>query len=158
MVVPLENTGDSIFYLAKAKKYLPTPQIQTGRNTFWYAVRQDGEWINIGIEDIDLRMKEAKVFFLDKEMRYARVALQRNLKERYQKTSFWEKYGGMIAYIVLIVITGVMMWLLFDKYLSIGGTLDSAMKTSKEVLVETKNILSNLDNIQSGGSGLVPAS
>ena len=53
MIQNLKGTGDTILYLKKFKKYLPTPELQTGRNTYWFAIREDGEWFNIGIEDID---------------------------------------------------------------------------------------------------------
>ena len=93
MEVKLGEGGDTVFYLKKAKKHIPLPSIQTGRNIYWFGVREDGEWINIGMDDIDLAMRKIKARFVDKEMRYARVALQRNLKERYQKSSFLSVYG-----------------------------------------------------------------
>ena len=151
------ESGDSVIYCAKSKKHLPTPSIQTGRNIYWYAIREDGEWINIGIEDIDLEMKKLKVHYLDKEMRYARVALQRNLKERYQQQSFWSVYGGLVAYTSLIVITGVMFWLLIGKFVEIGSEVTSIMNTAKEIMKESRDVIAAVDNLKHGGSGLIPA-
>jgi len=147
MEIKLEYAGDTVLYLKRHKKYLPTPTIQTGRNTYWYAIREDGEWINIGIEDIDERMREVKAHFLETEMRYARVALQRNLKERYAKPSFLSVYGGLIAYTGLIAITAIMMWLLFDKYMDILSQVDATVTTSRAVMETATNVMSALDNI-----------
>lgn len=153
MEVKLEKTGDTTFYLAKAKKYLPTPTIQTGRNTYWFAVREDGEWINIGIEDIDVKMREVQAHFLDKEMRYSRVALQRSLQERYDKPGFWAKYGGLIAYISLILVTGIMVWLLFDKFIEIAGQVANVVKSADAVMEVSERVVGALDNI-CAGSGI----
>ena len=53
--------GDTVFYAKKEKKILPRPNKQTGDNTYWYYIRADGTWINIGLEDIDLSMRKAKI-------------------------------------------------------------------------------------------------
>lgn len=156
MEFKLGKSGDNAFYIRRHKKIVPIPTIQTGIRKFWYAIREDGEWINIGIEDIDLAMRKVKARFLDKEMRHSRTAMQQLLKERYDKPSFWSVYGGLIAYTVLILITGIMMWLLFDKFLDIGNSVTGAVNTAQQVLEKADQILGKLDNLQSGG-GFVPA-
>jgi len=148
MEMKLGQGGDTLFYLSKHKKYLPTPELQVGRNTYWFMVREDGEWINVDIEDIDEQMRKVKAHFLDKEMRYARVALQRNLQDRYDKPSFWSKYGGLIAYVGLIMITGIMSYLLFDKYIELAGTVNGAVEAAATVLDATRDILVALDNVK----------
>jgi len=148
--------GDTVFLLSKLKKYIPTPSIQTGRNTYWMFIREDGEMINFELTDLDELSKKMGARFLDKEMRYARVSLQRQLKDRYTKTGFLEKYGGLIAYVSLIAVTGIMMYLLFDKFLEIGNSLAGAVDAARTVQESTNQILGNLDNVCTGGSGLIP--
>lgn len=120
--------GDYILITRKFKKYLPPPKLQTGRRTYWYYIRQDGEWINFEMPDIDEKMKKANVQFLDADMRFARTQLQRGLKEAFQKESFFQKHGVMIVSISFIVVIAVMTFLLFDKWIdvvsSIGGVAD----------------------------------
>jgi len=152
MVVKFGEAGDTIFFVKKSKKYLPDPSIQTGRNTYWYYIREDGEWINFGIEDIDEKFKELKIHYLDKEMRYARTQIQRNLKERYDQPNFWTKYGGLIAYIGLVAMTGIMMWLLFDKFLDIASSVNVAIDKAAEVQETTKQIIGGLDGLKATGS------
>jgi len=150
-IMPWGEGGDTIFFSRKSQKYLPTPRIQTGRNTYWYFIREDGEWINFGVEDIDEHMRELKAHFLDKEMRYARTAIQKNLRDRFQKISFWEKYGGLIVWTVLILVTGVAMWLIFDKWLEVSNALVDAVKAAKEVVESAKQILGVIDSMKGTG-------
>lgn len=149
-VMKMGRGGDTIFYLRKHKKYLPTPQIETGAGEYWYWVREDGVWINIGMEDVDEKQRQVNAHFLDKEMRYARVALERNLRERYETRGFWEKYGGLVAYAGLIAITGIMAWLLFDKFLDISGQVATNLQVSNAVMEKAEQVLVSLDNICTG--------
>lgn len=155
-VIPIGGGGDSAIFLKKHKKILPMPVIQTGINTYWYFVSDDGEWINFGPSDFDEDRKVMGAQMLDREMRYARTSLQALGKERYNKTSFLEKYGGMIAYAALIIVTAVGFWLLIDKMLDVAGSTAAAMEASKEVMKEAARLLGSLDNLK-GGSGIVAA-
>lgn len=148
------DAGDMVLKLRKHKKILPMPTLQVGRRTYWYAIREDGEWINIGIGDLDNVSKEMGVTFLDKEMRYARTQIQRGLKERLQGDSFWDKYGQMIMSISFILIIGVMTYLLFDKWIDLAGTVNSSVGLAKEVLTEASKMLQAIDSTCSG-SGIV---
>jgi len=157
MELKLSKSGDTIFYLSKRKKYLPTPRLQTGKRTFWYFIREDGEWINFSPGDFDEQSRELGAKFLDYEMRYARTQIDRGLKERYDQPGFWKQYGLLVFSIAFIVIIGVMVWLLFDKWIALAATTNEAVETAGIVLDRTDQILSSLDNICSGGSGYVPS-
>lgn len=154
--IRLGEAGDFITYTRKYKKFLPQPTIQTGNNTYWYYIREDGEWINIGLGDIDEQMRMANAHFLDKELRFARTGMQKNLKDRFQKVTFWDKYGAMIIWTLYIAIVGVMTWLLFDKWIELSNSVSSAVNTAKEVLELQRETLQNIDNIRSGGTGIIP--
>ncbi len=152
--IRLGDAGDFIVYTKKFKKFLPPATLQTGHNIFWYYIREDGEWINIGIEDIDLAMRKVKAHFLDKEMRFARTGMQKNLRDRLIKITFWDRYGAMIIWTLYIAIVGVMTWLLFDKWIELSGSVASAVETAREVMELQKDTLIAIDNIRSGGSGI----
>jgi len=154
--VKIGTAGDTIFYTQKTKKYLPNPSIQTGRRTYWYAIREDGEWINVGMEDIDFAMRQVKARFLDKEMRYARTQIQRGLKERYDKQSFWERYGVLVMNIIYIMVLGVMMWLLFDKWVELAQVTNAGVETAGRVLEKVEKLMVAIENL-CGGSGIRPA-
>ena len=157
MEVKFSTAGDSITYLRKHKKYLPTPSIQTGNREYWYFIREDGEWINFGLEDLDEASREVGARFLDKEMRYARTSIQKGLKDRYEQQSAWQKYGIYILSFGYVALIGVMVWLLFDKWVDLAQTTKGAVDTAGIVLENVDRILSNMDNICSGGSGFKSA-
>ena len=150
------EAGDMVLKLKKNKKILPMPTLQMGRRTYWFAIREDGEWINIGIQDLDEKSKEVGVEFLDKEMRYARTQIQRGLKDRYDQVGFWGKYGQMIMTIAFVTIIGIMTYLLFDKYIELAGKVGSMLEQAIEVGELQRSILSGLDNVCSG-SGISKA-
>ncbi len=152
--IRLGEAGDYILHTRRFKKFLPSPTIQTGINTFWYYIREDGEWINFGLEDIDAVMRKAKAHFLDKEMRYARTAMQKNLKDRLLKITFWDKYGAMLMWTMYIAIVGIMTYLLFDKWIELSSEVARMVDTSAEVMELARDVLQNVDNIKSGGSGI----
>ena len=139
--------GDTIIHLRKTGKYLPRPRLQSGPSTYWYMIRSDGEWINVSIEDFDEKMRKLNVNYLHEEMRYSRASLQKLLRENYQKRDFWEKYGGVIAYSTLILLTGVSIWFAGDKLLDILGRIDGLFESSVRVMERTENVLVSLDNI-----------
>lgn len=139
--------GDTIFYLKSLKKIVPRPTIQTGINTFWFARREDGELINIGMEDIDLKMKEAQVYYLDNEMRYARASLQKLNKDRNSKETFWSKYGRDIMTIIFVVLISVLLLLIASKMMQIVGTVDNLIKASEGVVDKASTMLGSLDNV-----------
>ena len=155
-VMKLGDAGDTVFYTLKTKKYLPTPQIQTGNREFWFYIREDGEWINFGLGDIDEIMRKAGAMFLDKEMRYARTSLQKGLRERYQKPNFFQQYGVLIMNLSYILVIAISLWLLFDKFIETANVLKQTMELTRDVLAETKAVVGGLDSLKASGS-LQPA-
>jgi len=159
MELKYNKMGDTVFFLRKRRKYLPRPEIQTGRKTYWFAIREDGEWINIGMKDINLEMKEAGVKYLHPGMAYARSGLYRVMRDSYDKPKFLEKYGVMLINIAAIAIILVFVYLIVDKILQ---AQDKAMQTqgmvnegSQKTLDMANKVLAALDNIQSN-SGMKP--
>lgn len=153
--IKLGGHGDEIFQLQKRKKVLPMPTIQTGNNTYWYFISDDGEWINFGPGDFDENRREVGAQFLDKEMRYARSSLEYAFRERYDGPDFWQKYGGLVAYTALILVTAIGFWLLIDKMVDVAGTVKGAVDSAAKVLEATERLLGAADNVQSGGSGFI---
>lgn len=158
MSVKVGDGGEEILFLRKRKVYRTAYGKKIGKNHFAFAIGKDGYWYNVTFGDLDKTLLQLGITPIDRDMRYMHVAIRRLIKERYERTTFLQKYGGLIAYISLIAITGVMMWLLFDKFLDITGSINGAIEASEKVLDATRNILVANDNILSGASsGIVPA-
>lgn len=154
--VKIGHAGDTIFFFRKHKKWQPRPTIQTGRNTYWFYKREDGELINIGVEDIDQNMRLMRANYLDNEMKYARSSLQKMIKDRYEKQTFWEKHGSMIISIVYMVLTGLFLIYLFGKTIESQKIASQSAIAVQESMAKVKEVLGALDNLCSN-SGLTPA-
>ncbi len=150
------NIGDYVFHLKKKGKYLPPPTIQTGNRVWWYYIREDGEWINFGIEDIDVAMRRAKAKFLHNEARAFRTSFQTNLKNRLEERKFMDKYGPLVVSIVLFAVVGLIMWFMADKLVTFLDKLSPVLDAAKEVSKSNAEVLQALDRV-CGGSGMVPA-
>lgn len=155
--IRLGQAGDTAFVTRRTKKTLPRGQIQTGKNIYWYYIREDGEWINFGIKDIDEVMREAGAHFVDKDMRYARLGLQKNFEKRLQKVTFWDKYGAWIMWTTYLLVTGIMTWLLFDKFIELAGKVSSILDVGEKIMEQSESILVSMNNICTGGTGFQPA-
>lgn len=134
------------------KKIIPKPRIQMEPNTYWFYEREDGEWINFCLEDIDLKMKEAKAYFVDEDMRLQRLGIQKNLASRFQKQTFMEKYGGMITFSLFVLIVTVCLVVLFQKMES-SYTGATQMASSVQSMAEALN---NLITRQASGIQVLP--
>ena len=71
----LPNTSIRAYYLKKKKVYLPRPSIQTGINHYWFFIRTDGEWINVGLENLNDKLDELGIHYDHTDMRMANASL-----------------------------------------------------------------------------------
>jgi len=114
--------GDKLWFVPKAKKYIMAGTIQSGKNKFLFFEREDGEWVNIGMGDIDVQMKTAGARYIQSDMRAGRIAISNILEARFKgKESFWEKYGSMITQAIFYLIVSVSMVIIFYQW---GGIID----------------------------------
>lgn len=151
-VIAIGTAGDKLWFVKGAKKYLSPGTIQSAPNEFWYWVREDGEWINFSISDLDEVSKKAGVKFIQQDMRMARLATERLLEQRLMKKNFWEKYGVMIGFVLYFLLVTVSLAIMFYLW---GDIID---QTSQ--LIGTVNAMWErqvLADRPSGVGGLVPA-
>jgi hypothetical protein len=131
------SAGDYWCRLRNPKKILPKPRIEIDKNIYWFYEREDGEWINFEFHDIDDQMKKANVRYDDEDMRLQRLGIQRNLEQRFQKVTFWEKYGGMIMSLIFVLVTAIMYIVLFktmgDSWTQAGQMAESVRDMANQV-------------------------
>lgn len=134
----------------KGIKIIARPKIEYGRDVYLMFEREDGEWINFGIEDIDDKMHKANVFYLDEDMRLHRIGIQKNLQDRLQKATFWEKYGAWIGLAVFMLLITICLIVLFNKLTEVA----TALQQTAVSIGEMANAMGNVQ-VQTG-SGVVP--
>jgi len=139
------NAGD-VWFVVKGGKILPRPKLEYMKNVYNYYEREDGEWINFNIQDIDVKMKLAKVFYLDEDMRLHRLGIQKNLESRLQKEGFWKTWGGIIGMAVFVLIITVCLIVLFNKLSLLADGLGRVGDTLGSIVAQNTN------------NGLVPIS
>lgn len=115
---PIGKAGDKLWLVKVngAKKYIPPAKLQTAPFEYTHFEREDGEWINISMPDIDEDMKQQKVKFVDQDMRANRVAINTLLDQRFTQKSFWDKYGNMIVNIIMYLVITVCMVIIFWQW------------------------------------------
>jgi len=124
--------GDKLWYVPKAKKYVSCGTIQTAPNEYPHFEREDGEWINFGLGDIDQEMKSAGVKYVHTDMRSQRIAISNLLEQRFKgKESFWDKYGNMIAQAIFYLIVCVCMVIIFYQW---SGIVDKTGQLLNRVI------------------------
>lgn len=144
------TAGDQWCILKKYKKTIPKPRIQMRKNEYWYYEREDGEWINFSLGDFDQQMKKANAYYVDEDMRLQRLGIQKNLQERFNKVTFWQKYGGMIISIVYILVVTICFVVLFKQMDGAWDKAGSMASAVRDMALEVRNLR------QASGSGAVP--
>lgn len=156
-LVKVGDGGEELLFLRKKKVYRTAYGKKMGPNTYWFAVGQDGYWYNCALGDLDAKMGMLDIEPIDRDMRYMHVAVRKNIQERYRKIKFMEKYGTIMMSGLFILIMIIGLGLLLNKMGDIAGTINEGIKQSNEVMKYTAELIKQLHNVQTGGSGMVPA-
>jgi len=125
-MVSFGMAGDKLMKLKKLKKFFPPPRIQMGKDIYWFYEREDGEYINFSLTDIDDLQKKAGAYYVDTDMRMQRLGIEKNLRERLQKQTFFEKYGSTIAGVIFVIMVTISLVVLFSKLSEVASALDTA--------------------------------
>ena len=153
-LIKIGDGGEELMYLLKKKVFRTAYGKKMGKNLYWFAIGQDGYWYNCVLGDLDAKMGMLDIEPIDRDMRYMHVAVRKNTQERYRKLKFMEKFGGVVISFILILVILIGMWFLLDKMGDIAGNINQGIEASVKVQDATANILSGLDNIVGGGSGI----
>ena len=149
--------GEEILYLRKRKVYRTAYGKKMGKNTFWFAIGQDGYWYNFILGDLDAKMGMLDIEPIDRDMRYMHVAIRKNTQDRYLKTNFMEKYGTMLMLGIYMLGFFIGTWFLLDQLGEIATQLSSTIGEMEKVVKPMTEALGRVDSICSGGSGVRPS-
>ena len=166
--VPFGMAGDRLWKVAsagmwklKAIKWLPVGKIQSAPSEFWYYIRQDQEWINFQMADLNEISKNMGVRFVQEDMRLQRLATERLLEQRLMNKSFWEKWGTVVMTIIFFLVISICMVIIFyqfgkllNKFTAVENTQLETAKILYRVFGE--NYINNALNSTGGFTGLTP--
>ena len=154
--IKLGAGGEEILYLRKKKCYRTAYGRKMGKNTYWFAIGQDGYWYNCVLGDIDAKMGMLDIEPIDRDMRYMHVAVRKNIADRYKKSKFLDKYAPILMNGMFLIIILIGIWFLLDKIATIASSSASSVEAANKVLAASKEVIVSLDNICTGGSGVAP--
>lgn len=155
-IIKLGAGGEELLFLKKKKVYRTAYGRKMGKQTYWFAVGQDGYWYNVVLGDIDAKMGMLDIEPIDRDMRYMHVAIRKNIQDSYSKPKMFEKYGPIIMSGLFLLIMIIGIWFLLDKIAEIASSIAGSISAAETVQQATKQILSGLQNICTGGSGIRP--
>jgi len=156
-LVKLGDGGEELLYLRKKKVYRTAYGRKMGKNTYWFAVGQDGYWYNCVLGDIDAKMGMLDIEPIDRDMRYMHVAIRKNIDASYNKQKFMDKYGSYVMSGIFLIIMLGGIWFLLDKMVQVSNSTNIGIKTATTVIDKAGQVISSLDNICTGGSGIKSA-
>jgi len=144
-IFPIGKAGDSLWFCKGIKKFIPPATLQSAPNEFWHWEREDGEWINFTMSDLDVIQKKAGAKYIHQDMRSQRIATNNILEQRLINKGFWEKYKDMIVHLIFYVVVMVCMIVIFwqwsDITTQVGGLISQ---------------LNGLQCVEPRGQGLIP--
>lgn len=118
-IFPIGKAGDQLWYVGGIKKFIPPATIQSAPNEYWHWEREDGEWINFSLSDLDYIQKKAGVKYIHQDMRSQRIATSNLLEQRLINKGFWDKYKDMITHLVFYIIVTLMLIVIFWQWSNI---------------------------------------
>ena len=146
----LPNTSIRAYYLKKRKVFLPRPSIQTGIGHYWFFIRNDGEWINIGLENLNTTLNELGIHYDHTDMRMANAALKKLIEKNYKKLNWIKEFAPYIALGILILLLAIAAFLVINQANKATSALAATAETNKLVLEGLIDVLQSMDRITTG--------
>jgi len=117
LYVPDSNI--SLYYLRGYKIYLARPTRAMGTNENWYAINENGEWVNIDLSLDPKKSTLADINYDHRDTRYAFVNMSEIIKRNYKdKNLVWWKdpvVMNIISFIIMSIIFVGACWFLIAK-------------------------------------------
>ncbi len=152
--ITIPGTGIRVFYIKSKDLYMPRGVKKMGKNSYWYAIRNNRELVNFIMKNLNDAMVEANLEFDHTDMRYAYANLREIIKRNYRdkSTKWWQEYKDVISIVIYVFVITLSFIFIISK---IGGLLDKV-----GVLIDQLVPALDIAVKQCGGataSGIAPA-
>lgn len=139
LTVPQTNVR--LFYIKSKKLYLPRGTKRMGKDSYWYAIRNNREIVNFTMKNINEEMKEANLDFDHTDMRYGAENLLAIIKRNYKdgNRKWWQEYKDLISTVIFIVVMSISFWFLIKKINSLMGTAEQILEQVKAICQASAN-------------------
>lgn len=145
----LPFTSVRAFYLKKRGIHLPRPSIQTGKGHYWYFIRRDGEWVNIGLQNLNDKLKIMNIEHDHSDMRLGNAALKKLIEKNYKTSNWIKEWAPYIGFALLILMLGIAGYLIVGETGKVMSGVGGNVENLQQITSSLESILSSLDNILS---------
>ena len=144
----IPGTNVNVFYIKGKDMYLPRPVKRMGKDSYWYAIKNNREVVNFCMKNINEETKEAGLDYDHTDMRYALTNLKDLIKRNYRDKSqpWWREYKEIISLVILIFVLTLSFIFIIAKV----GTLIDKVGT----LIDHADQLIQMAEAK-GGSGVI---
>lgn len=149
----LPGTSVRAFYLKSSKFYIPRPSIESAQEEFWFFIRKDGEWINVGLTNINKELTKLGLHFDHTDMRMANAALKKLIDTSYKKGNWIKEWAPYLGFGAIIIMLGVSGYLVMNESAKITSAAAANVEILREITVAMKDILTSANNIAAGNIG-----
>ncbi len=106
-----------ILYIKAKNMYLPRPTIQTGKDRYWYFIKNNREIVNFSLANLNDEMKTAGLDFDHTDMRYGLANLKAIIHRNYREKAepWWRLYKDVISLVILIFMLTIAFWFIASK-------------------------------------------
>ncbi len=155
LIVP--NTDVRVFYVKSKDLYLPRGTRKMGKNSYWYAIRDNKEIINFIMTNLNKEMKEAKLDYDHTDMRYAHLNLRDIIKRSYRdkSTKWWKEYKDVIATVVFIFVMSLSFFFILSQVGKLIGQIAPLLEKSAEILEQLAKFDSSCSGLKEASSGII---
>lgn len=128
IIVPGSNLP--IFKLKGKSFFLPRGTIQTGKDHYWYFIRNNREIVNFTLGDLNKQMKDMQLDFDHTDMRYALANLRAIIDRNYKDKSmpWWKLYKDQITIVIYIFVLTLSFWFIAAKLGQVVQTVNTGLQ------------------------------
>lgn len=142
----IPDSNISLFYLKNHGIYLARPTRAMGKNEFWYAISENGEWVNFDLSQDPEKNTLATTDYDHRDTRYAYVNLKEIIKRNYKdKSILWWKDPVVMNIITFIIMSLIFIGFCWFVIAKMGNLLTemSNLVSKIEPLLETARAPAN---------------
>jgi len=149
------DTNISLFFLKKRKIYIARPTRSMGLNEFWYAIADNGEWINFDMINAPGTDTLASANYDHRDTRYAYVNLKEIIKRNYKDkaVTWWKEYSPIITFVIVSFVFLLGCWILLSK---IGGLIKELGVFTEQFKIISQSLETSVKMAQNLNSGVIP--
>lgn len=155
-LINIGDGGEEIYYLRNHKKFRLGYGKKISKKQILWVIGKDGYWYNCDFGDFDKTFLKMGLIPVDKDARMGNASMRKMIDKRYDRGTFMDKWGVTIAFGMLFLCILAMIgfqWFNFSKQKQIVTANNEGIKTSKEVMLIAKEVMTQIEDIKSGNSG-----